>query len=389
MKKKVAILGSTGSIGTQALEVIRQHRDLFSVEVLTAGRNAELLIEQAMQHIPKVVVIADENRYGGVRDALARLPVKVLAGMDALSEVVALPEVDIVLTAMVGFSGLLPTVAALKAGKNIALANKETLVVAGELITALARQQGAAIYPVDSEHSAIFQCLAGEKYNSVEKLILTASGGPFRGMTRKQLEQVTCTEALNHPNWCMGNKVTIDSASLMNKGLEVIEARWLFDMEPDRIEVVIHPQSVIHSLVQFTDGSIKAQLGLPDMRLPIQYALGYPDRLPSDFPRFSFAACSTLTFEEPDPGVFRNLQLAFNALRTGGNMPCIMNAANEVAVEEFLNNRIGFLQMSDVIEETMGKTGFIREPSIADYQETDREAREVVRRVLGGRGSKR
>jgi 1-deoxy-D-xylulose-5-phosphate reductoisomerase len=273
-------------------------------------------------------------------------------------------------------------VAALKAGKNIALANKETLVVAGELITTLAKQNCAAIYPVDSEHSAIFQCLAGENHQSMEKLILTASGGPFRGMTRQQLEKVTCTEALNHPNWCMGNKITIDSASLMNKGLEVIEARWLFDMEPDRIEVVIHPQSVIHSLVQFTDGSIKAQLGLPDMRLPIQYALGYPDRLPSDFPRFSFTGCSTLTFEAPDPGVFRNLQLAYNALRTGGNMPCIMNAANEVAVEEFLNNRIGFLQMSEVIEEVMGKVAFVREPSIGDYQETDVEGRRVAGAVI-------
>ena len=383
MKKRVAILGSTGSIGTQALEVIQQHRELFSVEVLTAGRNADLLIEQALRFVPQYVVLADGNRCNEVKEALSRLPVKVLSGNDALSEVVTLPDVDIVLTAMVGFSGLLPTMAAVKAGKNIALANKETMVVAGDLITALARKHGAGIYPVDSEHSAIFQCLAGEQHESVEKLILTASGGPFRGMTRQQLEKVTCAEALIHPNWCMGNKVTIDSASLMNKGLEVIEARWLFDIDPGRIEVVIHPQSVIHSMVQFTDGSIKAQLGLPDMRLPIQYALGYPMRLPSAFPRFSFDTCNSLTFEKPDTGTFRNLDLAFRALKTGGNMPCIMNAANEVAVEEFLNNRIGFLQMSDVIGETMEKIAFIECPSIGDYQETDFAARGEARRRIG------
>ena len=382
MKKKVAILGSTGSIGTQALDVIRHHRDLFEVEVLTAGRNAELLIEQALQFVPSYVVIADEMQYSEVRDSLSRLPVQVLTGMQALAEVVTLSSVDIVLAAMVGFSGLFPTVAALKAGKDVALANKETLVVAGSLITTLARDHGAGIYPVDSEHSAIFQCLTGEQPESVEKIILTASGGPFRGMSRAKLEQVTCQEALKHPNWNMGNKITIDSASLMNKGLEVIEARWLFGMKPEQIEVVIHPQSVIHSLVQFTDGSIKAQLGLPDMRLPIQYALGYPVRLKSDFPRFSFAGCNSFTFEKPDEQVFRNLALAYMALRAGGNLPCIMNAANEVVVEAFLENRVRFLDMPVIIEETMTSIHFISEPTLADYAETDTEARAFAGRAL-------
>lgn len=382
MKKKVAILGSTGSIGTQALEVIRLHRDLFDVEVLTAGRNAELLIEQALQFVPPYVVIADEMLYSDVRESLSRLPVQVLTGMQALAEVVALPTVDIVLTAMVGFSGLIPTVAALKAGKDIALANKETMVVAGSLITTLARDHGAGIFPVDSEHSAIFQCLTGEQPESVEKIILTASGGPFRGMSRDRLKHVTCQEALKHPNWNMGNKITIDSASLMNKGLEVIEARWLFGMKPEQIEVVVHPQSVIHSLVQFTDGSIKAQLGLPDMRLPIQYALGYPARLKSQFPRFSFTECNSLTFEKPDEEVFRNLSLAYIALRTGGNMACIMNAANEVVVEAFLENQVRFLDMPGIIEETMSNIHFIPEPTLTDYAETDLEARAFARRVL-------
>ncbi len=382
MKKKVAILGSTGSIGTQALEVIRLHRDLFEVEVLTAGRNAELLIEQALQFVPSYVVIADEMLYSEVRDSLSRLPVQVLTGMQALAEVVILPTVDIVLTAMVGFSGLIPTVAALKAGKDIALANKETMVVAGSLITTLARDHGAGIIPVDSEHSAIFQCLTGEQPESVEKIILTASGGPFRGMSRDRLKDVTCQEALKHPNWNMGNKITIDSASLMNKGLEVIEARWLFGMKPEQIEVVVHPQSVIHSLVQFTDGSIKAQLGLPDMRLPIQYALGYPARLKSQFPRFSFTECNSLTFEKPDEEVFRNLSLAYMALRTGGNMACIMNAANEVVVEAFLENHVRFLDMPGIIEETMSNIHFIPEPTLTDYAETDLEARAFAGRVL-------
>jgi len=382
MKKRIAILGSTGSIGVQALEVIQQHHDVFEPVVLTAGSNAGLLIEQALRFVPQYVVIADETKYSEVRNALSRLPVKVLAGMQALKEIVTLPEVDIVLAALVGFSGLQPVISAISCGKDIALANKETLVVAGALITGLARRQGAGIYPVDSEHSAIFQCLAGEQPGSVEKLILTASGGPFRGMDRDRLKHVTSREALKHPNWCMGNKVTIDSASMMNKGLEVIEASWLFGIDPDHIDVIIHPQSIVHSLVQFTDGSLKAQLGLPDMRLPIQYALGYPRRLQSDFPRFSFGSCKGLTFEEPDRELFRNLTLAYKALRIGGNMPCIMNAANEVVVEEFLKDRVGFLEMPGIIEETMGRISFIKDPALEDFEETDKETRGVVRAFL-------
>jgi len=382
MKRNVAILGSTGSIGQQALEVIRHHRDLFQAEVLTAGRNADLLIEQALQFVPAYVVIADETQYENVKESLSKLPVTVLSGTRALSEVVSLPMVDIVLTAMVGFSGLVPTIAALKAKKSLALANKETLVVAGALIMQLARDQNVKICPVDSEHSAIFQCLAGEQPGSVEKLILTASGGPFRGMGPEKLKEVTCHEALIHPNWCMGNKVTIDSASLMNKGLEVIEASWLFGMKAEQIEVIIHPQSVIHSMVQFKDGSIKAQLGLPDMRLPIQYALGYPERLVSDFPRFSFEACNNLTFEKADQKVFRNLSLAYDALHAGGNMACIMNAANEVVVEAFLEEKIRFLEMPGIIEETMGKIIFVEKPSLEEYEESDRQARIYTRRLL-------
>jgi 1-deoxy-D-xylulose-5-phosphate reductoisomerase len=382
MKKRVAILGSTGSIGTQALEVIQQHPDIFEPVVLTAGRNADLLIEQALRFVPQYVVIADENKVAHVQEALSKLPIKVLAGVQALSDVVTLPEVDIVLTAMVGFSGLLPTIAAVSCGKDIALANKETLVVAGALITGLARKHRSGIYPVDSEHSAIFQCLTGERPESVEKLILTASGGPFRGMSRSRLEKVTSSEALRHPNWCMGNKVTIDSASMMNKGLEVIEASWLFGIHPHCIDVVIHPQSIIHSLVQFTDGSIKAQLGLPDMRLPIQYALGYPNRLKSEFPRFTFAACRELTFEEVDRDLFRNLSLAYEAIRMGGNMPCIMNAANEIVVQEFLHDRIGFLRMPDIIEQVMGKISFLKEPAIGDYELSDKEARDYTKELL-------
>jgi len=382
MIRRIAILGSTGSIGTQALDVIRRHKDRFVVDVLTAGQNADLLIEQALQYVPRFVVIADETRFTAVRDALSRLPIKVLAGIHALSEVAVLPETDIVLTAMVGFSGLLPTVAAIQAGKKIALANKETLVVAGALITKLAKIHGAAIYPVDSEHSAIFQCLEGEERATIEKLILTASGGPFRGMNADQLQHVTSREALNHPNWCMGNKITIDSATLMNKGFETIEASWLFDMKPSQIEIVIHPQSIIHSFVQFTDGSIKAQLSLPDMRLPIQYALSYPERLNSDFPRFSFKDFRQFTFEEPDIKVFRNLGLAFQALLEGGNMPCILNAANEIVVEAFLCNRLKFPAMSDIIEKTMSRIAFIKEPTLEDYKETDREAREYAGRIV-------
>ncbi len=382
MKKRIAIFGSTGSIGTQALEVIEQHSGLFEPLVLTAGSNAELLIEQALRFVPAYVVIADKEKYAAVRDALARLPIKVLAGQEALNDMATLAEADVVLAALVGFSGLLPTLNAIKCGRNVALANKETLVVAGALITSIAKKTGSEIYPVDSEHSAIFQCLAGEDSQSAEKLILTASGGPFRGMNRKQLEQVTSAQALKHPNWCMGNKVTIDSASLMNKGLEVIEASWLFGMQPEHIDVVVHPQSIIHSMVQFTDGSIKAQMGLPDMRLPIQYALGYPNRLPSDFPRFSFSECRELTFEKPDLELFRNLLLAYEALGKGGNMPCIMNAANEVVVEAFLNDRVGFVEMTGIIEQTMERVTFIGDPSIGDYQETDKEARRVALEML-------
>ncbi len=378
MKKRIAILGSTGSIGTQALEVIRDHKNEFEPFILTAGRNADLLIEQALQYVPRYVVIADENQYLRVKEALSRLPVEVLSGIQAISEVVTLPEVDQVLTAMVGFSGLLPTYAALKSGKHIALANKETLVIAGALITKLAREKGCNIVPVDSEHSAIFQCLAGEDPAGIEKILLTASGGPFRGMNRSQLEKVTCADALKHPNWCMGNKVTIDSASLMNKGLEMIEAHWLFDVHPSQIEVVIHPQSIIHSMVQFTDGSIKAQMGLPDMRLPIQYALSYPQRFQSGFRRFSFSECAQLTFEKPDTSLFRNLSLAFEALNTGGNMPCIMNAANEVVVEAFLNNHVSFLDMPGIIESTMQKVALVADPGIEDFQLSDCEARSVA-----------
>ncbi|HLO59633.1 MAG TPA: 1-deoxy-D-xylulose-5-phosphate reductoisomerase [Bacteroidales bacterium] len=375
MKKKVAILGSTGSIGTQCLEVISAHRRQFEVFALTAGRNANLLVEQAIEFLPEYVVIADETQYTFVKESLGQLPIKVLAGNNAISEVVVQPGADIVVASLVGFSGVIPTYEAVRSGKTIALANKETLVVAGSLITELALSKGSAIYPVDSEHSAIFQCLAGENPHSVEKLILTASGGPFRGMTTKQLRDVTCEQALKHPNWCMGNKVTIDSASLMNKGLEVIEASWLFDMAPAKIDVVIHPQSIIHSMVQFIDGSIKAQMGLPDMRLPIQYALGCSVRMPSSFTRYNFTDCNQLTFEKPDLKVFRNLGLAFEALRRGGNMPCIMNAANEVAVEAFLLKQVSFLRMSDVIEKTMQHVSFMAVPSLDDLQMTDTEAR--------------
>ncbi|WP_114784245.1 1-deoxy-D-xylulose-5-phosphate reductoisomerase [Botryobacter ruber] len=374
--KRIAILGSTGSIGTQALEVIAANPESFELEVITANNNAELLIAQALAYKPNVVVIANENLYDKVRDALQHEPVKVYAGANALNAVVEMGTVDMVLTAMVGYAGLLPTIRAIEAGKQIALANKETLVVAGQLVTALAKKKGVNIYPVDSEHSAIFQCLAGEFHNPIEKIILTASGGPFRGKDADFLRTVTKAQALKHPNWEMGAKITIDSASLMNKGLEVIEAKWLFGLKNDQIEVIVHPQSIIHSLVQFEDGSIKAQLGLPDMKLPIQYALGYPQRLKSDFPRFSFLDYPQLTFEQPDLSTFRNLQLAFNAMERGGNMPCILNAANEVAVSAFLREEVGFLEMSDIIESCMAKVPYIANPSYEDYVQTDREARE-------------
>lgn len=375
MKKRIAILGSTGSIGTQALEVILQHPDAFEVAVLTAQSNAELLIKQALQFHPSHVVIGDEAKYTFVKKALSGTAIEVLAGAEALQEVVCYDHVDVVLTALVGYAGLLPTVKAIKARKPIALANKETLVVAGALIMPLAREMGVPILPVDSEHSAIFQCLMGESHNPIEKVILTASGGPFRGKKRGELEQVTRAQALKHPNWTMGAKITIDSASLMNKGLEVIEAAWLFDVDASQIDVVVHPQSIVHSLVQFEDGSIKAQLGLPDMKLPIQFALGYPNRMCADFPRFDFKDFASLTFEQPDLETFRNLGLAFQALEKGGNMPCILNAANEVAVDAFLKDEIGFLQMSDLLETCLVQGTFLTSPSLEDYVNTDKTTR--------------
>ena len=382
-KRRIAILGSTGSIGTQAIEVILAHPDQFAVEVLTANQNAELLIEQARQVRPNVVVIADESRYDTVFAALDPLDIKVYSGLNSIAQVVQMDSVDMVLTAMVGYAGLLPTIKAIEAGKPIALANKETLVVAGDLITRMAAERGVNIYPVDSEHSAIFQCLVGEFHNPIEKIILTASGGPFRGRDRTHLETVTRAQALKHPNWTMGAKITIDSATLMNKGLEVIEAKWLFNLRPDQIEVVVHPQSIVHSLVQFEDGSMKAQMGLPDMKLPIQFALGYPNRLKSDFPRFNFANYPSLTFEQPDLGTFRNLQLAFDALEQGGNMPCIINAANEIAVEAFLHDRVSFLGISDVIESAMQQASFVADPTYDDYVATDKETRRIATEKIG------
>lgn len=380
--RRVAILGSTGSIGSQALEVIESQRHYLQAEVLVANSNAGLLIEQAKKFQPDCVVIADESKYHQVRDALAAEPIKVYAGNEAVCMVVQLSTVDIVLTAMVGYSGLKPTVAAIEAGKPIALANKETLVIAGELITQLARQKGVNIYPVDSEHSAIFQCLAGEWDNPIEKIYLTASGGPFRGRTLEQLATVTRDETLRHPNWNMGPKITVDSATLMNKGLEVIEAKWLFGLKPGQVEVIIHPQSIIHSIVQFEDGSMKAQMGLPDMRLPIQYALCYPFRRKSSFPRFSFLDYPQLTFEKPDTQTFRNLALAYEALHQGGNVPCIMNAANEIAVQAFLHEKIAFTAISKVIEQSMSSISFIRNPKLEDYVMTDSETRRFAATLI-------
>jgi 1-deoxy-D-xylulose-5-phosphate reductoisomerase len=374
-KKRIAIFGSTGSIGTQALEVIAAHPDRFEVEVLTAQNNAKLLIEQAVRFKPNAVVIANDEFYLQVKDALFKHDIKVFAGENALCSVAQMDTIDLVLTALVGYSGVKPTIKAIEARKNIALANKETLVVAGELITKLAQQNGVNIYPVDSEHSAIFQCIVGEFHNKIEKVILTASGGPFRGMKRQELEHVTKAQALKHPNWSMGAKVTIDSATLMNKGLEVIEAKWLFGLKASEVEVIVHPQSIVHSLVQFQDGSVKAQLGLPDMRLPIQFALGYPDRLKSEFPRFDFANYPSLTFEKPDTKTFRNLAFAFEALNLGGNMPCVLNAANEVAVAEFLKDNVRFMEMSDIVEQCLSKISYIKNPSFEDYVHTDRETR--------------
>ena len=384
VKKRIAILGSTGSIGTQALEVIAANQDAFEVEVLTAQNNADLLIEQALRFKPNAIVIVNEDYYQYVQEALKNESVKVYAGENSLGSVVQMDSIDMVLTALVGYSGLKPTIKAIEAGKSIALANKETLVVAGELITKLARDKGVNIYPVDSEHSAIFQCVVGEFHNKIEKIVLTASGGPFRGKKKSDLALITKHQALKHPNWTMGAKITIDSASLMNKGLEVIEAKWLFGLRADQVEVVVHPQSIIHSLVQFEDGSMKAQLGLPDMRLPIQFALAYPNRLKSDFPRFDFSNYPALTFEKPDTETFRNLALAFEALERAGNMPCVLNAANEVAVAEFLKDRIGFLEMSDIVEKCLEKMDYIKSPGYDDYVNTDKETRIRAFELVGG-----
>ena len=377
-KRQLAILGSTGSIGTQALEVMSEHSDLFEVYALTANNQVDLLINQARKYMPEVVVIANERKYPELKEALEDLPIKVWAGADAIAQMVQSEPIDMVLTAMVGYSGLRPTISAIKAGKAIALANKETLVVAGELIMKLAAEHKVPILPVDSEHSAIFQCLTGAYDNPIEKILLTASGGPFRRKTLEELATVTKAQALRHPNWTMGAKITIDSASMMNKGFEMIEAKWLFDVTPDQVQVVVHPQSVIHSMVQFEDGAVIAQLGIPDMKLPIAYAFSFPTRMRSMAPRLDFNQYSTLTFEEPDMERFRNLAFAFEAARQGGNMPCILNAANEVVVAAFLQDRIGFLQMSDVIERTMRKASFIVNPSYEDYVATDTEARRLA-----------
>ena len=380
--KQIAILGSTGSIGTQTLDVVRQHPDAFSVYALSAHRSIDLLIKQALEFNPAVVCIADETYYRPLCEALSDLPIRVLAGKKALAEMVTMPAIDVVVAAMVGYAGLRPTIEAIKAKKTIALANKETLVVAGEIIDRLAKRYKVDILPVDSEHSAIFQSLVGEDMISVEKLLLTASGGPFRNFTLEQMQYVTAAEALCHPNWEMGAKITIDSASMMNKGFEVIEARWLFDIPVDKIQVLVHPQSVVHSAVQFVDGSVKAQLGTPDMRMPIQYALTYPERWMSDVARLDLFATQSLTFEEPDLKRFPNLALAYEAMNKGGNMPCVLNAANEVVNLAFREGRCGFMQMSDVIAKTMEKTMFITEPTYEDYVQTDKEARKIALELL-------
>lgn len=380
--KQIAILGSTGSIGTQTLDVVRQHPEEFSVFALSAHRSLDLLIQQAIEFNPAVVCIADESLYQPLREALSDLPIQVMAGEKAIAEMVTMPAIDVVVAAMVGYAGLRPTIEAIKANKTIALANKETLVVAGEIICRLAQRHKVSILPVDSEHSAIFQSLVGEDMNSVEKLLLTASGGPFRNFTFEQMQHVTAAQALQHPNWEMGAKITIDSASMMNKGFEVIEARWLFDIPVEKIQVLVHPQSVVHSAVQFVDGSVKAQLGTPDMRMPIQYALTYPQRWLSDVPRLDLFATKQLTFEQPDLQRFPNLRLAYEAMAKGGNMPCILNAANEVVNLAFREGKCGFLQMSDVITETMAKTHFILEPTYEDYVLTDSEARRIATETL-------
>tara|TARA_B110000305_G_scaffold151318_1_gene167852 strand:+ start:1318 stop:2472 length:1155 start_codon:yes stop_codon:yes gene_type:complete len=380
-KKGIAILGSTGSIGTQSLEVIESYPERFDLQVLTANKNADLLISQALKHKPNTVVIVDETLFDKVKSALWEHDIHVYAGAEALCQVVDSSEIDIVITAMVGYSGLKPTLAAIRAKKNIALANKETLVVAGELITKEAYDNGVNIYPVDSEHSAIFQCLTGEFDNTIEKIYLTASGGPFRGFTRNQLEAVTLEQALKHPNWSMGRKITIDSATMMNKGLEVIEAKWLFNLKPDQIDVIVHPQSIVHSLVQFTDGSMKAQMGLPDMKLPIQYALTYPERLKTDFPRFNFMDYPELTFEKANTEVFTNLQLAFDALESEGTAACTLNAANEVSVQAFLDDEISFVDIAKINEKVLSKVSNILKPSFEDYVSVDKESRRIAREM--------
>lgn len=380
--KRIAILGSTGSIGTQALEVIAQHPHLFELYAITGHNNVELLVQQARRFQPEVVCIANGEHYQTVSEKLADLPLKVFAGIDAIADLMQMDSIDLVLTAMVGYAGLKPTIAAIEAGKTIALANKETLVVAGDLICDLAQKSRSAILPVDSEHSAIFQCLAGEGDNLIEKVILTASGGPFRGKKGSDLTHVTAKDALKHPNWSMGAKITIDSATLMNKGFEMIEAKWLFGLQSHQIEVLVHPQSIIHSMVQFADSSIKAQLGLPDMRLPIQYAFTYPERPANTFERLNFSDFPQLTFEKPDMETFRNLALAFKSVEVGGNMPCVINAANEVAVEAFLQDKVGFLQMTDLIETAMAKATFVQQPTYDDYVATDCEVRRLVRQLI-------
>lgn len=381
-KKGIAILGATGSVGTQALDVIRAFPDVFEAVVLTCGSNGDLLIKQALEFKPKSVVVTDPGQYNKVREALQYQDISVLLGEEGLIEAVQYPEISIVLNAIVGSAGLRPTVTAIKGGKDIALANKETLVVAGELIMALVRAYGVNMLPVDSEHSAIFQCLVGESDNPIEKIYVTASGGPFRGKKREELLVVTKAQALKHPNWSMGAKITIDSASLMNKGLEVIEAKWLFDLNIDQVDVVVHPESIVHSLVQFRDGSMKAQMGLPDMKLPIQYALTYPARFENNFQRFNFMDYPALHFEQADMDTFRNLALAYDSLRAGGNKSCILNAANEVVVEAFLKEKIGFLQMSDIIEKTLSKVDFIASPTLEDYLETDRLTRLLTKEII-------
>jgi len=382
MKKRIAILGSTGSIGTQALEVIEEQKDRFNVEVLSANSNSDLLIKQSILHRPNSVVIVDENKYDEVFKELNPLNIKVYSGSKSLEQIVCSDNIDVVLTALVGYSGLMPTISAIKSGKKIALANKETLVVAGGLINSLCKSSLSEIIPVDSEHSAIYQCLVGEETNPTEKIILTASGGPFRGRSRDELVNITKEQALKHPNWSMGAKITIDSATLMNKGLEFIEAKWLFDLTPEQIDVVVHPQSIIHSAVQFQDGSIKAQLGFPDMKLPIQYALGFPERLKNNFKRFDFLQHPNLTFEKPDTETFKNLALAYKAMKKGGNAPCVLNAANEIAVEAFLNNKIGFLNMFDLIGNCLEKTNFVKNPSLVDLVESNNEARQIAKSML-------